>query len=313
MKMRFKIARWCLALGRDRFRNTWVHHLRLTEAMYRLVVRAIDKPELITFRGVVLRIAQRDRTITPTLLTGQYERAELDLLDSLLEPGMTIVDVGANNGVYTCIASQLVGHSGKVVSIEPISENLTALRESVALNQPATENVTIIPVAAGATSGTVRIYLDDQNSGTHSAGGVGDCWEDVTVRPVDEIVAELGLSSVDLIKIDVEGYEEQVLVGAARTIERFAPAILCEFDAEMTEACGSDAKQYAADLFAMGTVLEIDERSCSLVPIGESNCAGLRNSNLLVIPPGFGDHPIHGEDWPSHGYPRLTRDVAQFG
>ncbi len=313
MRMRFKIARWCLAFGRDHFRNTWIHRLRLTEAIYRLVIRAIDKPELITFRGVVLRIAQQDRTITPTLLTGQYEQAELDLLESLLKPGMTIVDVGANNGVYTCIASQLVGRDGRVVSVEPISENLKALRESVALNQPTTENVTIVPVAAGATTGTVRIYLDDQNSGTHSAGGMGEHWEDVAVRSVDEMVTELDLRSVDLIKIDVEGYEQQVLAGATMTVERFAPVILCEFDAEMIKACGSDAKQYATKLFAMGTVLEINERNRSLEPIDQSHCVGLRNSNLLVIPPGFGDRPNDGEDWPPHGYPQAIRDVAQFG
>ena len=140
-----------------------------------------------TERGLVtLRIARADRTITPTLLTGQYEKAELDILESLLEPGMTVIDVGSNNGVYTCVSSRLVGQCGRVISIEPISENLEALNESISLNLPATANVTVIPAASGAEADTVRIYPDDDNTGTHSASGRGDRWEDVAVRSIDE-------------------------------------------------------------------------------------------------------------------------------
>jgi len=96
--------------------------------------------------------------------------------------GLTVEDldshlVGANNGTYTCIASRLVGEAGTVVAFEPVAENLVALRESLRLNLPVTDNVVVIPTAAGDECGaSLRIYLDEGASRTHSAGVVGASW-----------------------------------------------------------------------------------------------------------------------------------------
>lgn len=172
MTIRDRIGRRTISFARRYVRNSWIHRLPITSRVYKLIFHLVERPSHVEFRGVTLRIDQADWTITPTLLTGEYEMAEFDLLESILELGMVVIDVGANNGAYSCISSREVGEHGKVVAIEPIAENLALLRESVALNEPGTANVTIVPTAAGDKTGTLRIYLDDGNSGTHSVGVV---------------------------------------------------------------------------------------------------------------------------------------------
>ncbi|NNE74282.1 MAG: hypothetical protein HKN26_11505, partial [Acidimicrobiales bacterium] len=66
-------ARYLIWTLRDRFRNTWIHRLSITGWIYGLVFKAVDTPDQIWFRGVQLRIDPNDTTITPTLITGQYE------------------------------------------------------------------------------------------------------------------------------------------------------------------------------------------------------------------------------------------------
>ena len=107
----------------------------------------------------------------------------------------------------------------------------------------------------------------------------------MNVRSIDEIVDEFHLEDFDLLKIDVEGFEPQVFVGACLAIQRYSPFLLCEFDFVMIRRAGGSPIEFAAQLFAYGTVFEISERNQSLQPVSESDCARLRNSNLLVVPP----------------------------
>lgn len=285
MSVRDLLARRGIVFARDHFRGTWVHRLAVTGWVYDVMFSAVAKPEQVQFRGITLKVDQSDTTITPTLLTGQYECTELDFLESVLSSGMTVIDVGANNGAYTCIASRLVGGTGTVIAFEPVAENLEALRESLRLNLPVSDNVVVIPAAAGdKCRDSLRIYLDEGNSGTHSAGVVGASWQTVPVRTLDEVVCELALEALDLVKIDVEGFEPQVLDGSRVALERFEPILLCEFDVGLIQRAGGDPDSFAGRLFEYGMVLEIDERNRSLVEISQARCARLRNSNVLVVP-----------------------------
>jgi len=94
----------------------------------------------------------------------------------------------------------------------------------------------------------------------------------------------LALEALDLVKTDVEGFEPQVLDGSRAALDRFAPILLCEFDAGLIQRAGGDADSFAGRLFEYGLVLEFDERKRSLLEIGQAECARLRNSNVLVVP-----------------------------
>jgi len=147
----------------------------------------------------------------------------LDQYDAtaVLQEGMTVLDVGANTGCFTLLASRLVGTAGRVVSLEPIGENYRCLEKTIEAN--GLTNATPLQVAVGDRDGELEITLAE-DSGQHSAvlerSGERVL---VPVRTLDSLVAELGLERVDFIKVDVEGMEPEVLHGARETIRRFRP------------------------------------------------------------------------------------------
>lgn len=150
-------------------------------------------------------------------LQGRRFVQERALMESLVTPGMHVVDVGANIGYCTMMFSSLVGERGRVWSIEPDPVNLLELEATVAENRLAGQ-VTVLPVAAGAKEGTVK-FEPGLNSCVTPEGR-----SEVTVRSLDS----LQLERMDLVKIDVEGYEGAVLEGALGTLARCQPTIFLE-------------------------------------------------------------------------------------
>jgi FkbM family methyltransferase len=167
-----------------------------------------------------------DRFIGRALdLYGEWCEAEIRAVAPLLEPGCTVVDVGANIGTHTLAFAKAVGPQGRVVAFEPQRIVHQVLCGNVALN--ALTNVVILNAAAGDRAGHVRIPAIDPNS-DYNFGAIavtekedGDLVEAV---PIDA----LNLQSCRLIKIDVEGMEPVVIAGARETIKRCEPALFVE-------------------------------------------------------------------------------------
>lgn len=76
-------------------------------------------PETLSIKGVTLALNQQDAIVSGNLALGCYETGNLDLFESLLQPGNHVFDVGANIGLYSAVASRVVGPQGLVVAIEP--------------------------------------------------------------------------------------------------------------------------------------------------------------------------------------------------
>ena len=289
------IATSGVKLGRKYFRDTWVHRLPLTGMIYDKVVGTMDIPDVIDFRGVKIAVATKDRTITPTLVTGDYEKVELDCYLSVIGPGMTVIDVGANSGVHTALAAQSIGPDGRVFSIEAVPSNVALLEQTVALS-PNRDSVTVIGCAAGAEKGEVRIYLDGDNSGTHSVGGRSDQYVDVSVVSLDDLCAEHKLDSVDVVKIDVEGYENHVLDGAVSLLHAYKPILFIEYDNVMIEKAGGDPAAVVDVLRNHGFLYNIDERSQKISGITADELLDYKSShsapmarNIVVVPPERAD------------------------
>lgn len=122
------------------------------------------------------------------------------------------IDVGAHVGLWS---KDLANHFERVIAIEPVTEHLECFRKNV-----LAENVEIIQAAVGETMGTCDLAFYKENSGkTHRIEG--------TTYPLITIDS-LNLDIVDYIKIDVEGFEKQVLLGAKETIDRCNPRIVIE-------------------------------------------------------------------------------------
>jgi FkbM family methyltransferase len=139
------------------------------------------------------------------------------LVDELVKPGMTAVDVGANIGYYMLLLSTRVGNNGTVICLEPDPENLTELSRNLRCNQ--VENAEVVESAVGETDGEVR-FQSGKNGNVSESG-------DISV-PLVKLDSVLEGRECDFIKVDVEGYEGSVLRGAKETIQNKTPKLLVE-------------------------------------------------------------------------------------
>lgn len=162
---------------------------------------------------------------------GLQEVEQTRCLAGLLRPGQTFVDVGANVGFYSLLASRLVGATGTVVAFEPMPRNIALLHRHVALNNA--KNITIVP-AACANCTSVDLFCAGENDALgHLAGANGEKESGPAVsRPsivatlsLDEAAETLGIVP-DVVKIDVEGAELRVLAGAHGILTRSRPVLL---------------------------------------------------------------------------------------
>jgi FkbM family methyltransferase len=157
----------------------------------------------------------------------RYE-PELVILDRLVGPGQVAVDVGASYGIYTCILARLVGPAGRVYAFEPAAEAAAVLRRNVERNGLGW--VEVHQLACGHASGSGVLHHEpDPSRNWLAASGEG---EEVAVVRLDDVVER-----ADFIKIDVEGAEELVLLGAARVVES-RPRILFEVNREASVRLG---------------------------------------------------------------------------
>lgn len=171
--------------------------------------------------------------VTSVLISeGDWFEKELEFWRNWIKPGMTVIDVGANVGIYTFSAALRVGSEGRVIAIEPFSGCVHCLQATCQINQ-----LSWVKVYAGAASnreGTARLSL-------HSASELNEIlsdasteamqpgsFEEVNCFTLDSLIEVENLSTVDFIKIDAEGHEMSVLAGSERLLSKFAPIIIYE-------------------------------------------------------------------------------------
>jgi FkbM family methyltransferase len=145
--------------------------------------------------------------------------------------GQTVVDVGANIGILSLAASWLAGPQGRVIAIEAHPKTYEALLDNLRLN--GITNVESVNLAVGAAPGSVHFtdrLDDDWNRVDERSGAI-----EVPMQTLDDVCGRL--ERIDLLKIDVEGYELQVLRGAAATLEKTCCVVL-EFWAEHARGFG---------------------------------------------------------------------------
>jgi FkbM family methyltransferase len=149
----------------------------------------------------------------------------------LVKPGSTVCDIGANIGIVTLILSKLVGESGQVFAFEPNPRCFDALEAAVRHNQIT--NVSVEQFALGSESGELELVFPEHNAGAgslkrRSIDKVGHSIR-VLVRKLDDFAAEHGINRIQFMKIDVEGFEGEVLRGGRQILASHRPdAILFE-------------------------------------------------------------------------------------
>ena len=200
-------------------------------------------------RGKILRI-----------LGGTYEPAQTRLFQSRITAGATVLDVGANAGYYTMLASMLVGPKGRVWAFEPHPENHEFLSRHVRLNDLT--NVTVENAAVSNSNGTASFdFGTGSGTGRLAEHGVLDVR---TVR-LDEFCRERKLEP-GFVKIDVEGAELEVLRGADEIIRSHHPVIfLSTHGAEVHSECLAwlSERSYTVQPMADGDVQSASELLCT--------------------------------------------------
>ena len=181
------------------------------------VLMARDDVGIADVDGVEMFYDTADGSVSEQIKKGVYEPHITALFRQICKSGMTVVDVGANIGYYTLLASELVGAQGRVVAIEPNSENCRLLLSSIRLKE-VRSNVTVLPVACDE-----RLGWAYYSRHIGSNGGFIEP-DDLFGRP-GTVVPTFALSEivdgpVDLVKLDVEGAEYRIATGARELIER---------------------------------------------------------------------------------------------
>ena len=153
---------------------------------------------------------------------GEYEPEMFRVFSALLKPGDIFVDLGANEGYFTVVASKLVGPTGRVVSIEPQRRLKPVFEKNVALN--GLQNVSLTEQAVSDKIGEATIHVSPSTD-TGATGLVLNYkysvpTETIQTTTLAEVFRKQNLQHCDLIKIDIEGFEYEAVLGSKQLFEQ---------------------------------------------------------------------------------------------
>lgn len=169
-------------------------------------------------------------------LIGGFEPRTLKLYRKIVQPGQTVVDVGANIGSHTLPLAKRVGNGGIVAAFEPTAFAYRKLVANVALNPELSRRIVPLQTmlagnrGAGLAPSLFSSWPLEKSGDLHAAHkGRRMDTSGAAVATMDDVLDRLGIGPVDFIKIDVDGHEHEVLKGALQTLKSFRPALLMEF------------------------------------------------------------------------------------
>jgi len=206
---------------------------------------------------------------------GYYSRGQLLLLGRLLGEHSVFIDVGANQGEFTLFAAKRC-LAGRVLAFEPVPGIAERLRKNIEMNSFG--NVQVITSGLGDERKTSPVYTADKvyaDGTTHEGLYTVFPTEqrksrvcDIEIMPLDETGAVSGLSTLDVMKIDVEGSELSVLRGAAATIKKFRPVIIMELADETCRSAGYEPADILKHMSSLSYRCEVisDDGLTSPVP-----------------------------------------------
>jgi FkbM family methyltransferase len=192
----------------------------------------------VSVMGRTLNMDLRDEAVSSAIFAhGVWEPEETSFLEKALRPGMVFVDIGANIGYYTVMASSLVGSSGKVFAFEPDPRNFALLERNVAEN--FCQNVLAEQKAVAASSRRLSLYRSSSNFGDHRTyAPLGSAVQRYGAGPSPVAVEAISLDDyfagnptvIDFLKMDIQGSEYDAFVGMRRTLQQnYGITILTEF------------------------------------------------------------------------------------
>lgn len=229
-----------------------------------------------------------------TWFLGRYHDLALQqMVRRVLQPGDCFVDIGANLGMLSLLASAAVGESGRVLAFEPNPRLIARIKRTLARNQ--IDNVDVVHAAISDQPGTadLHVYSDHPGWGSLSDRGPEGAAETATftvpLQSGDDLLADTDPEQPMLMKIDVEGHEVPVLRSLQKTLPTRWPLVICEFVDAHQKRAGYSAAELRGELERHGYrafVLEARRRrfghKVELRPLREDES---REVDALFLPP----------------------------
>jgi FkbM family methyltransferase len=227
----------------------------------------LDEKQFVELDGFGLYVMPDDYIGASIIASKVYEPHVTRLLRNELRPGNVFLDVGANVGFFTLLASHLVGPSGKVLGFEPNPTNLQLIYSSIRANNA--ENVRIFPFAASnewkllsfANVGSNGVVVTERATEKHVLY--------VPAAKIDSLLCNE--PRIDFVKIDIEAHEPYALRGMTGLIEKHRPRIATEFHPwAIRHYNGIDPAEYVEQILRFGYKLSVIEELGELLPVSSA-------------------------------------------
>ena len=240
------------------------------------------------YNGTVVNVTLGNDNSLCLYVCGSFEPNEFAFLDLVLHPGMTFIDVGANDGYYTLFAARRVGSAGRVVAVEPSSRERVNLKRNIARNR--LDNITVVPAALGSACGVADLRLAQGVHSGHNTlgkfahdGVLAERFQRVDLETLDKVAADLDLARVDFVKIDVEGAEASVVYGARHVLTTMRPILLLEINDNALRAQSTSGEvllatlrgDFGYEIMTFSTMTGAIERLAGSAPL---------SANVVAIP-----------------------------
>ena len=184
-----------------------------------------------------------------------YEPEMGETLQRYLQPGGTFVDIGANEGFFTVQASRIVGPSGRVLAVEPQGRLQEVILKNLELN--GLRNVTLVRSAVSDRQGEAELHISPStntgSTGLSQSTRYRVPHEAVPVNTLEGILNQHGIEKVDLMKMDIEGFEYEALTGAEKLLKsKRIRALALEMHPELMRGRGKGPERLEALLAQSG-------------------------------------------------------------
>jgi FkbM family methyltransferase len=238
----------------------------------------INEPNIVIKEieeNVRLFVDLSDLVIGLNIIRGSYERSELEIVRRVVQADQTVLDIGANIGLFSMIMAARVGPGGHVYAFEPMPMNADLLERSIVENH-FTERVTLERVAVGAEPGEIQMMMPDYRL-TSGGAHVYTSSMELPSHHTLSTVPLRHLDSYDLkhpvsfIKIDVEGAEPLVFRGAEKLLYSDRPIILSELQGQqLHKVSGCTATHFIEEMQTRGYICYPLENGTMAPPIQTS-------------------------------------------
>jgi FkbM family methyltransferase len=233
---------------------------QILEAYRLLCLRSVRKGSLVVKRGGIVYELDLAQSIDNSIYhLGCYEPYVTKAIRRMCKRGMTVIDIGANIGAHTFRLAKLVGPAGRVIAFEPTSWAFKKLEKNLALND--FRNVELVKMALSNTSehqnnvgfsSSWPIEYNEEDAKCHPIHHGYGVEETVRLSTLDQEMKERGPKKVDLLKIDVDGYELKVCQGGTQTLRAHMPLIIIEIGRPTMEEVGDSPEELIKMLFELG-------------------------------------------------------------